>query len=101
MSRCSFWRGQRSSDLNRRRIGAGAHLLLALLAATLSIVALPARSAAKVSEETVRIPGPLKGLKLGVRHAWIANAPASLDRSVLILPGAAVPVSGNPDYPFA
>jgi pimeloyl-ACP methyl ester carboxylesterase len=62
---------------------------------------LSAQSGTKISEETIRIPGPLQGMKLGVRHAWRAGAPAVIGRTVLILPGAAVAVSGNPDYPFA
>jgi pimeloyl-ACP methyl ester carboxylesterase len=52
-----------------------------------------------VHEETIRIEGPLKGMKLGLRHARRANESAGAE-VVLILPGAAVPVSGNQDYPF-
>jgi pimeloyl-ACP methyl ester carboxylesterase len=66
----------------------------------LSIGAFAVQPAMKVSEETIRIPGPLKAMMLGVRHAWVANGSADAVRFVLILPGAAVPVSGNPDYPF-
>ena len=53
-----------------------------------------------VSEETRRIDGPLPGLKLGLRHAFTGDPAAARSLPVLILPGAAVPVSGNPDYPF-
>jgi branched-chain amino acid transport system substrate-binding protein len=61
-----------------------------------------ATPAAPVLEETRRIDGPLPGLKLGLRHAFSSQAAAAGSQSlpVLILPGAAVPVSGNPDYPF-
>jgi pimeloyl-ACP methyl ester carboxylesterase len=55
---------------------------------------------AKTAEETVRIPGPVQGLKLGLRHAWSASDSGAGRSVVLLLPGAAVPVSGNPDYPF-
>ncbi len=61
---------------------------------------LAAASLNGVSEETRRIDGPLPGLKLGLRHAFTAEPAASRSQPVLILPGAAVPVSGNPDYPF-
>ncbi len=53
-----------------------------------------------VEEETIRIPGPLQDLRLGLRHAWSASASGTSRTVVLVLPGAAVPVSGNPDYPF-
>ena len=60
-----------------------------------------AQAEGKVSEETIHIPGPLKGMKLGLRHAWKPGIPTGADRPVvLILPGAVVPVSGNPDYPI-
>lgn len=58
--------------------------------------------AAALQRETVRIQGPLKGLKLGLRH--IAMAPDSLATRrpvALILHGANIPVAGNPDFPFA
>jgi alpha-beta hydrolase superfamily lysophospholipase len=58
-----------------------------------------ARGASAVAEETVHISGPLPGLKLGLRHA-ASGMPEPARPVVLILPGAAVPVSGNPDYPF-
>lgn len=73
------------------------------LAALLALAA-PVRAelpAARVLEETRRIEGPVPGLKLGLRHAFTHDADASQRPPVLILPGAAVPVSGNPDYAFA
>ena len=60
---------------------------------------LEAHGTPAVVEETVHIMGPLPGLKLGLRHASTGMRETQ-QPIVLILPGAAVPVSGNPDYPF-
>jgi pimeloyl-ACP methyl ester carboxylesterase len=57
-------------------------------------------SGTRISEETVHIQGPVAGLHLGLRHASRADSPRAAGKVVLLLPGAAVPVSGNPDYPF-
>jgi pimeloyl-ACP methyl ester carboxylesterase len=71
-----------------------AHALLVGLLCAAPIAA----HAQMIHEETIHIQGPLKGLKLGLRHAWTLE---TADRPVvLILHGAAVPVSSNPDYPF-
>ena len=73
-----------------------------LVLTTLCVRALATPQPLTVSEETLHIQGPLPGLKLGLRHAWISKAaPAADSLPVLILPGAAVPVSGNPDYHFS
>jgi len=58
-----------------------------------------ARAAPAVVEDTVHISGPLPGLRLGLRHAG-SGTRETQQPVVLILPGAAVPVSGNADYPF-
>jgi pimeloyl-ACP methyl ester carboxylesterase len=60
---------------------------------------LAARAAPAVVEETLHISGPISGLQLGLRHAY-SGTQGTQRPVVLILPGAAVPVSGNPDYPF-
>jgi alpha-beta hydrolase superfamily lysophospholipase len=79
-----------------RTIAQVSGLLLLLLWAAVSS---PARGAPAVAEETIHISGPLPGLRLGLRHA--ASGAAETARPVvLILPGAAVPVSANADYPF-
>jgi hypothetical protein len=63
---------------------------------------MPQPSEAAVREETVRIPGPINGLKLGLRHATaLSLTQATPQRAVLVLHGSGVPVSGNPDYHFA
>ena len=75
-----------------------AHALLLGLLLGLLIGAPLAAHAQGIGEETIHIQGPLKGLRLGLRHASTPNAAGR--PVVLILHGAAVPVSGNPDYPF-
>lgn len=78
----------------RVRVGA---LLLVLGAGS----PLRAQSEKQLTEETVRIPGPLPGLRLGLRHVVLSDAANRGSQSVvLILHGSAVPVSGNPGYPF-
>jgi len=58
-----------------------------------------ASPAASVQEETIRIAGPIQGLKLGLRHASMANTALHNARTaVLFLHGAGVPTSGNPDF---
>ncbi len=74
-------------------------LCMSLLGADCRAVAATA-NATRIGEETVRIQGPVAGLRLGLRHASRADDPRASDKIVLLLPGAAVPVSGNPDYPF-
>lgn len=60
---------------------------------------LRAQSPAGIQAETVRIDGPIAGLKLGLRHVSAKGAkPAG--PMVLILHGTNVPTSGNADYPF-
>jgi pimeloyl-ACP methyl ester carboxylesterase len=60
---------------------------------------LAAQPATKVIKETVHVQGPIKGLKLGLRHASLMTPTTQHARPVvLILHGAAVPVSGNPDF---
>ena len=71
---------------------------------TALVVAMPlaAEPAMKVIEETLHVQGPIKGLKLGLRHASLTTPATQHPRSVvLILHGAGVPVSGNPDFPLA
>ena len=70
----------------------GAILLGMLLGARLE-----AQSQSGVRQETIRIPGPIKGLKLALRHVVSSSATpgAGSRRVVLILHGAAVPVSGS------
>ncbi|HTB88849.1 MAG TPA: alpha/beta fold hydrolase [Steroidobacteraceae bacterium] len=71
---------------------------------TALVVAMPlaAEPAMKVIEETLHVQGPIKGLKLGLRHASLTTPITQHARPVvLILHGAGVPVSGNPDFPLA
>jgi pimeloyl-ACP methyl ester carboxylesterase len=59
-------------------------------------------AAAAVQEETLRIPGSLPGLQLGLRHVFSSeHAPSASLPTLLMLHGAGVPVSGNPGYRFA
>jgi pimeloyl-ACP methyl ester carboxylesterase len=74
--------------------------LLLLIGLTLA-GPLSAQPVLKVHEETIHIKGPLAGLQLGLRHAYL-TAPTLTHRPVvLLLHGAGVPVSGNPDFPLA
>ncbi len=60
---------------------------------------LSAQSDNTIREEIVRIPGPLKGLKLALHHAVLSQATGGAPRPiVIILPGAGVAVSENPGY---
>jgi pimeloyl-ACP methyl ester carboxylesterase len=61
---------------------------------------LEAQSQSGVRQETIRIQGPIKGLKLALRHVVSSSGAPGNRRIVLILHGAGVPVSGNPNYPF-
>jgi pimeloyl-ACP methyl ester carboxylesterase len=56
-----------------------------------------------VHEESLRIPGPLQGLSLGLRHAALSdsNSHRSARPVLVMLHGAGVPVSGNPGYEFS
>jgi pimeloyl-ACP methyl ester carboxylesterase len=75
----------------------GGSLLLALLGAG----PVASQSAPRLREETVRIPGPVKGLQLALRHVVSAAPSTGAARPiVLILIGAVVPVSGNQGFPF-
>jgi pimeloyl-ACP methyl ester carboxylesterase len=89
----AVWRASPTATMGRRGIAWVAFSLAAIL------LSIPALIFASVQEETVRIPGPIQGLKLGLRHAVpehvsLGNAHSAL----LILHGSGVPVSGNPDY---
>jgi pimeloyl-ACP methyl ester carboxylesterase len=76
---------------------AGALASVMLAVSTVSAAAPPAEK--PVQEETVRLPGPIEGLKLGLRHASTMSVDARQARpAVLFLHGSAVPVSGNPDF---
>lgn len=59
-----------------------------------------AQSSPPVSEETIHIKGSAAGLKLSLRHAWLTTSTIAHRPVVLILHGAGVPVSGNPDFPL-
>ena len=72
---------------------------LLLLALTLA-GSLSAQPALKVHEETIRIKGPIAGLQLELRHAYVTATTVSHRPAVLMLHGAGVPVSGNPDFPL-
>lgn len=92
-----FWGEFRSNNPIRRRVRICASLSIGLLFGG----SLAAHSAEEVSEETIHIPGPVNGLKLGLRHASTQGIPAASGRPVvLILHGSTVPVSGNADYSF-
>jgi hypothetical protein len=83
----------------RRYPTLGTQIGWAVLLWLVTSISLVARGAPAVVEETVRILGPIPGMKLGLRHAG-SGAREPQRPVALILPGAAVPVSGNPDYPF-
>lgn len=81
------------------RVLVGAWMLFGLMAGR------PATAGAQVSarlrDDTVRIPGPVSGLNLALRHVVSAAPSTGVPRPVvLILLGAVVPVSGNQGYPF-
>jgi pimeloyl-ACP methyl ester carboxylesterase len=78
-----------------RRTGAALLLIALTLAGSLS-----AQPTLKVHEETIHIKGPLAGLQLGLRHAYVTASTVAHRPVVLMLHGAGVPVSGNPDYPL-
>jgi pimeloyl-ACP methyl ester carboxylesterase len=78
-----------------RRTGAALFLLALTLAGPLS-----AQPTLNVHEETIHIKGPLAGLQLGLRHAYLTTSTATHRPVVLMLHGAGVPVSGNPDFPL-
>ncbi len=71
-----------------------------------SIVAVPVRLAAEnrtdIRRETIHIPGPSQGLKLGLRRAVMSDSAAGAARraAVLILHGANLPTSANADFPL-
>jgi pimeloyl-ACP methyl ester carboxylesterase len=61
----------------------------------------PGHSGVRLREETIRIPGPVRDLRLALKHVVSAAPAAGTPRPiVLILLGAVVPVSGNQGYPF-
>jgi pimeloyl-ACP methyl ester carboxylesterase len=71
------------------------------LAILLVATPLAAEPAVKVTEETLHIQGPVKGLNLGLRHASSTAAATRQPRPVvLILHGAGAPVAANPDFPL-
>jgi pimeloyl-ACP methyl ester carboxylesterase len=71
---------------------------LALLAFTFAGALAAAAQPPKVDEESLRIQGPIAGMRLGLRHAF-PRAQASTHLPVVVmLHGAGVPVSGNPDF---
>jgi pimeloyl-ACP methyl ester carboxylesterase len=71
------------------------------LAILLMATPLAAEPVIKVTEETLHIQGPLKGLKLGLRHAFSTTPATQHSRHVvLILHGAGAPVAANPDFPL-
>jgi len=75
-----------------------AYIVATGLVASSSIAA---QSAVQVTEETLHIQGPINGLKLGLRHAWVSDsATRQASPLVLILHGAGAPVAGNPDFMF-
>jgi hypothetical protein len=86
--------GGHTAKRRRWRKNLASCLATALLAST-PIAAQPA----KVFEETLHILGPIKGLKLGLRHASVTTPATPYPRPVvLILHGAGAPVAGNPDF---
>jgi pimeloyl-ACP methyl ester carboxylesterase len=60
--------------------------------------ALSAQPGQKVNEESIRIKGPVAGMQLGLRHASAMGSTNTHRPAVLMLHGAGVPVSGNPDF---
>ena len=71
----------------------------ALLTAILVATQLAAQTTIKVTEETLHIEGPIKGLQLGLRHASATTLATAPSRPVvLILHGAGAPVAANPDF---
>jgi pimeloyl-ACP methyl ester carboxylesterase len=81
--------------------GLAAAVMCALFASGLDAKNAAPGAGGSVSEETVRISGPLAGLQLGLRHATLRDAKLDPQGVVLMLHGQAVGVSGNPDYPLA
>ncbi len=89
-----------------RVLGCGSSLLwkatlgfgLVLLVSLASPDSLSAKGKSETVAETVKIDGPISGLKLGLRH--VRNAAETSSPTVLILHGTNVPTSGNADYPF-
>lgn len=74
-------------------------LSLSLLAPIVWPGSLAAKARSETVAETVKIDGPISGLKLGLRHVR-STAGTSSAPMVLILHGTNVPTSGNADYPF-
>jgi pimeloyl-ACP methyl ester carboxylesterase len=92
------WRGSDASDMAKTQTW---RKYLAPLVATglLTSTSIAAQSDARITEETLHIQGPIKGLKLGLRHASATSPATQAARPVvLILHGAGAPVAGNPDF---
>jgi pimeloyl-ACP methyl ester carboxylesterase len=76
-------------------LGAGLMLVPALTGS------LEAQGQRTLQRETMRIQGPIEGMRLALRHVVNPSAaPAQSKRIVLVLHGTVVPISGNPAYPF-
>jgi pimeloyl-ACP methyl ester carboxylesterase len=97
MMGAAFWPERNASD--RARGGDWRSRFVSFLAASLAVMPLAAQPAINVAEQSFRIEGPLRGLKLGLRHAAATTPTTESSRPVvLILHGAGVPVAGNPDF---
>lgn len=84
-----------------RRMCRRAFLGGVLVVAGLNQGPVAAQAPAKLREEAMRIPGPVAGLQLALRHIVSTAPQVGAPRPVvLILLGAVVPVSTNQGYPF-
>ena len=96
-----FQGGRAGHGAHRRRVSVRMCVSALGLLTLLRSGSLEAQSGGRFREEVVHIQGPLKGLRLGVHHVVRSGATARDSLPiVLILHGSAVPVSGNPAYPF-
>jgi pimeloyl-ACP methyl ester carboxylesterase len=90
-----LWLGTDAGKTRRWRKYLASFVATGLLAST----PIAAQSDARITEETLHIQGPINGLKLGLRHAFVTSAATpSMRPVVLILHGAGAPVAGNPDF---
>jgi pimeloyl-ACP methyl ester carboxylesterase len=98
MMRAAFWRESTVSGKGEAQKSRSKLVFLSTM--FFAVAPLVTQAAANVAEETLRIDGPLEGLKLALRHASAATPSTAISWSVvLILHGAGAPVVANPDFP--
>jgi pimeloyl-ACP methyl ester carboxylesterase len=90
--------------MSEQHLISGHRVLLSALSVAVVVIPsqpkLGAQSAPDVREETVRIQGPIRGMKLGLRHAFRVGSDTPRP-TVVVLHGTAVPTAGNADFAIA